>query len=587
MSKISFSTNELGCPSTHRPIHFPVTGSFFNVEIGPPTTLSFLRHSSGCWAGNQPFSTQPILALMDMGGNIVVGDSTSRVTAHVTPSLAHSSRVVVYTINDAIPVIVLVQAEDGIRDEERLSYGPGDIIQIDVQFTQEVTLFQTNGGISTPQIALNIVGSETVYGELLPQFHDMSFTRTLSFWYEVKSGHSQNELEYLSIDAFVSNSYAIEDAFGRSADLTLPAIGSNSSLSASKSISISDDRPIIERISIDLPAGEYGAGDEANFIVTFDRHVAVTGIPGLPLNVQSSIAVLEILSSENELLSESYFNLLYKGERSRRIPSNSSAMEIEDAIESLQSFRGDACVSRSHSQSQNGFRWAIRFMGASDSITNMRVDDSGLTGVGVSIITSILTMNSALIDWNADDGDITMCTTRTASYVDGSGNKSLRFTFGVLPGDDIEKLDISRIVGAQLMYSNSEDSVFLRTNSLRKASIQADPKLGSISVEKHITINTAPPVVTSIIPQESSTPNGIYAVGDTLFFEVSFDKPVKVSWMFAISLVSLLSANLMILHRIVGRQRLGTYIERTSWHCKVQKWIGDGNTCTTIHSRGG
>jgi hypothetical protein len=226
-------------------------------------------------------------------------------------------------------------------------------------------------------------------------------------------------------------------------------------------------------------------------------------------------------------------------------------------------------------------------MGASDSITNMRVDDSGLTGEGVSIITSILTMNSALIDWNADDGDITMCTTRTASYVDGSGNKSLRFTFGVLPGDDIEKLDISRIVGAQLMYSNSEDSVFLRTNSLRKASIQADPKLGSISVEKHITINTAPPVVTSIIPQESSTPNGIYAVGDTLFFEVSFDKPVKVSWMFAISLVSLLSANLMILHRIVGRQRLGTYIERTSWHCKVQKWIGDGNTCTTIHSRGG
>ena len=193
MSKISFSTNELGCPSTHRPIHFPVTGSFFNVEIGPPTTLSFLRHSSGGWAGNQPFSTQPILALMDMGGNIVVGDSTSRVTAHVTPSLAH---IVINSINDAIPVIAQAAFAPSIRDEERVSYGPGDIIQIDVQFTQEVTLFQTNGGISTPQIALNIVGSETVYGELLPQFHDMSFTRTLSFWYEVKSGHSQIELEY-------------------------------------------------------------------------------------------------------------------------------------------------------------------------------------------------------------------------------------------------------------------------------------------------------------------------------------------------------------------------------------------------------
>ena len=142
--------------------------------------------------------------------------------------------------------------------------------------------------------------------------------------------------------------------------------------------------------------------------------------------------------------------------------------------------------------------------------------------------------------------------------------------------------------GLRFCISNSEDSELLMTNFLGTASIQADPKLGSISVAKHITINTAPPVVTSIIPQESSTPNGIYAVGDTLFFEVSFDKPVKVSWMFAISLVSLLSANLMILHRIVGRQRLGTYIECTSLHCKVQIiWIEDGNTCTSIHSRGG
>jgi hypothetical protein len=64
------------------------TGSFFNVEIGPPHQLSFLRYSSGGWAGNQPFPIQPKLALLDAGGNIVIGDSSSIITAHMTPSIA-------------------------------------------------------------------------------------------------------------------------------------------------------------------------------------------------------------------------------------------------------------------------------------------------------------------------------------------------------------------------------------------------------------------------------------------------------------------------------------------------------------------
>ena len=83
----------------------PTTGSYFNVEIGPPHQLSILQHSSGGWAGNQPFPIQPKIALLDAGGNIVVGDSSSTVTAHVTPSLAHNSRVIIDTSNDAVPSV--------------------------------------------------------------------------------------------------------------------------------------------------------------------------------------------------------------------------------------------------------------------------------------------------------------------------------------------------------------------------------------------------------------------------------------------------------------------------------------------------
>ncbi len=459
-----------------------------------------------------------------------MGDSTSLVNAHVTPSLSQTTRIVVNTANDAIPSIVNVAYAPSIKDDERVSFGPGDAIIIDVLFSQDVALFQTFDGGIMPQIALNVVGAEAVYGELVPKYQEGFFTRTLSFRYIVKNGHSQTELDFSASDALHCNDYTIEDVFGRRANLTLPVSGSSKSLWASKSISISDSPPVIEHIAVDLLAGEYGAGEEVNFIVTFDRHVTVTGNPGLPLNVQSSVLVLEILAIKNDLLPETFFSLLYRGERSRRIPSNASAMEMKDAVESLLSIGGDVCVSRSPSQSAVGFRWAIRFMGLNDFIRDMHVDDSGLAVDFFSINTNILNTNSALIDWNADDGDAIMCTTRAASYTDGSGTKSLRFSFSLLPGDYTEKLDRSQNVGAEVVLLNDEDHVSLMTNSYGTASIQADLKIEAITIDNHVAVNTAPPVVIRISPQESSTPNGTYAVGDSLFFEVVFDKPVDVSW---------------------------------------------------------
>ena len=516
----------------------PTTGSYFNVEIGPPHQLSILQHSSGGWAGNQPFPIQPKVALLDAGGNIVVGDSSSTVTAHVTPSLAHNSRVIIDTSNDAIPSVTEVVFAQSIKDDERLTYGPGDIIQIDVIFSQEVTLFQTNDDGALPQLILNAVdtgGSESVYGDLVPLQQGL-FSRTVSFEYFVKTGHSQAELDYLSSDSsLLANDYSIEDAFGRSADLNLPATGSSSSLSASKTIDISDDRPIVESIIADLPTGEYGAGDEVKFIVNLDRLVVVQGSPGLPLNVQSSIAVVDI-STTDVILPVSYFNVIYKGEKSERIPWNASASEVKHAIESLPNIIGDVCVSRApspNSISAGGFRWAIRFVDISDVTIEIQVDDAGLdfSGTGGALTTNFITANSILSGWVPDDGDTSMCTTRLATYIDGSGSKHLTFNFKVLPGDATERLDISSSIGAELILPPLEDTVSLLVNSAGMSPIKVDPNIEGIILpsDQIVSIDTTPPSVVSITPQDSTTPNGIYAVGDTLFFELSFEKPVEVS----------------------------------------------------------
>ena len=346
---------------------------------------------------------------MDAGGNIVLGDSTSMVTAHVTPSLARSARVIVDTSQDDVPRVTQVAFAQNIKDDTRIAYGPGDSIRIDVSFSQRVRLFKTHDGGTLPRMLLNVVdsgSSNAPYGELVPVQEGL-LLRTLSFEYMVRAGHLQSQLDYLSsVPSLLSENYVIEDAFGRSADLALPPAVSGASLLGSKTVAISDDRPVVQGVVADLPAGEYGAEEEINFTVILDRPVIVTGSPQLPLNI------------------------------------------------------------------------------------------------------------------------------RSATYVEGSGSQHLTFNFQVFPGDATGRLDVSSSVGATLIFPTPDDEISLLINTLGTSDVKIDESVEGISLppEHVISIDTAPPLVMSIAPQDLTTPNGIYAVGDTLLFDIVFDKPVHVSY---------------------------------------------------------
>ena len=80
---------------------FPLLGSIFDVEVAPPDHIEFLKlPSSEMWAGNQPFLEQPLLALMDAGGNIVEHETCGPMRAILTESLSQTSEIVVDTTND-------------------------------------------------------------------------------------------------------------------------------------------------------------------------------------------------------------------------------------------------------------------------------------------------------------------------------------------------------------------------------------------------------------------------------------------------------------------------------------------------------
>lgn len=381
-------------------------GSYFNVDIGPPHRLSILRYSSGGWAGNQPFLIQPKVAIVDAGGNVVSSDSSSIVTAHLTPSLATESKVIINTSNDASPSIILTEFAQSIKEDGRTLYGPGDIIHIDLIFDQEVAIFPSVDDKGTPpRLMLNAAGA---YAELVDEHPEGLLSSKLSFEYLVQVGQTQLELDYLTSEtSLVPNDCTIEDAFGRNASLVLPSLGLGSSLSASKKIEISDKRPTIESIDVDVPSGEYGAGQLINFAVSFDREVIVSGNPRLPLNAPMP-----------------------------------------------------------------------------------------------------------------------------ATYTHGSGTTTLHFEFRVIEGDNLDRLDVSQQTDASILLPlPHDDTITLLTNGQTPSPVIADPMFEGITIPQSldIAIYTTPPTVISISPQALTTPDGIYAVGDTVTFEVIFDRPVEVS----------------------------------------------------------
>ena len=253
-------------------------GSPFNVKVGPPQRLSILQATSDGSAGNQPFPVQPKIALADAGGNVVVSDSAAIATAELTPSISYSSHIIVDTSNDAVPGVSRVSFGPTVLLDERNLYGPGDIVEILITFTQEIALFPDVDPSVLPSLTLNIMRSGSA-GEVVARLSEAPkaglFSDTLMFKYLVNVGDSQTALDYLTFDAFQRNDYSVKDAFGRNADLSLPAPGSGTSLSNSKTIGVSDIRPEITSIVADLPGGShsFGAGTVLDLIVSFDREV--------------------------------------------------------------------------------------------------------------------------------------------------------------------------------------------------------------------------------------------------------------------------------------------------------------------------
>ena len=247
--------------------------------MGLPEELKILREPKQTWAGNQPFTVQPKVALVDAGGNTLSHVSDLDISAVVTESLSQTSDIIVDTRLDDVPIVTSVQYHPSILSDGRIAYSYGHIIFIIVHFSQEVFISVPSDSNESnpvvPSLTLNIIDDTGVNAKayLSEPFNLDAPNSYLSFTYRVAVDSEQTMVDILDNGSLQSNGYLIRDAWGRQALLSLPFSNSTKTLTNSKVIIVHNQPASITQIAVSLSDGEYGAGQEVDFVVDFTHEV--------------------------------------------------------------------------------------------------------------------------------------------------------------------------------------------------------------------------------------------------------------------------------------------------------------------------
>ncbi|RLN57004.1 hypothetical protein BBJ28_00017668, partial [Nothophytophthora sp. Chile5] len=249
----------------------------FDVLMGLPVSLLLQSNLSNGVLDGQPNAGQPIVALLDSGGNVVSSLETGTITASLVSSASVSSSIVVDT--SAAPLLTVVSVRALLNASYPMPYGVGARVSVQVTFSDEVSVL----GAPTLELASS-TGGLGANGRAVCVATSKVWSNTLVFEYDVVATDSTVDLEYTSTTALSLSGGMISDRNGRTPVITLPALGSANSLAGTSAIVIDTTSPVITFVSCSTPGdGEFGTGQQIFLNVQFSRPVAVYGSPLLPI----------------------------------------------------------------------------------------------------------------------------------------------------------------------------------------------------------------------------------------------------------------------------------------------------------------
>ncbi|GAB9466558.1 hypothetical protein Gpo141_00003930 [Globisporangium polare] len=250
----------------------------FNIIVGPPVALFLQQNLSNGVLDGQPNEHQPILALLDAGGNVASSISTGAVAATLVPSAGIASSIVVDTSAAALLTVVTVKALP--TPLYPMPYGVGMLLSIEVTFSDEVLAL----GMPTLTLATSTTGPNGVAECVTLN----TWTTKIVFQYDVVLTDSASDMNYLSTSALSLNGGTIQDRNMQTPVLTLPDLASANSLAGTSNVVIDTAAPVMLNVKSATPGnGEFGTGEKIYISMQFSRPITVYGTPLLPLALTS------------------------------------------------------------------------------------------------------------------------------------------------------------------------------------------------------------------------------------------------------------------------------------------------------------
>ena len=539
-------------------------GNQFDVKPGEVTGLVVSQQAGDAWAGGQPFQIQPRIDLVDDGGNVITTDSTTVVTCTVVPSLAVGELIVIKTTGSPpVNITDVAYSATTLAKMSKESLGPGDVIEVNVKFSHEVTATFSS---SKPYIELTHVSAASTSRAKAEVTNPNVRTRQLSFSYAIGNDLSSSDVGYYGVDALNVGDGSILDNLNRAVNDTLrPGTVAYSLRHDPGTLNVDNTRPKVVGIETSLPAGEYGAGHKISLDLNFSRSVHVEGNPILPLMVNNTVNVIHTNTTGN-ITAGSTWGITFNGHSRNNIPFDVSADSLKIYIEGLASVKGTVCVMREAAyalpvvggfndfryehrkpwSNGAGYNWIIQFnsladdpsLGFSVNYAGMTFSKSGSPNKGdqgnmISRTVEVGKEDNQYItyDWATDAwttaADST-CLTRFATYSGGSGTKNLRFDYVVMPGDSATFFDIHPNATIELPDPSEDAMLYSAPTPTLKAHLGMQGK--RLAAHKDITIDTSAPKVDAGVGVVAfNTPDATYTVGDVLKFTIKFNKAVSLS----------------------------------------------------------
>ncbi|RLN64304.1 hypothetical protein BBP00_00003556 [Phytophthora kernoviae] len=269
-----------------------VTGTF-DVLMGTPVSLYLQRNLSDGVLDGQPNEVQPVVALLDSGGNVVSSLETGSVTAAMVSSASVSSSIVVDT--SAAPFLTVSSVRAVTSASYPMPYGVGARVSIQVTFSDEVAV----KGAPTLELASSTGGYPRLFLETGPikrpaGYFSGSGSKVLTFVYRVSTGDTSGGgfLNYRDAQALSFNGGTI----------TRYLVGSSGMVGPPAVISLADS----------TIAGK---------ALMNNAHLTIDGLPPTVTGITMSSAPSTTVTRDNEVVISISFSALVTVDTTKGTPS--------------------------------------------------------------------------------------------------------------------------------------------------------------------------------------------------------------------------------------------------------------------------